>query len=342
MHHVYLQITSLLPRSATAKIKKLMVQSGIDSLSARTYLGFTIFFAVSIALIVFFLSPFVIKDAHLVLLLSAGSLAGILGTTYLLLSLNVDSRSREIEEFLPDSLQLISSNIRAGMTLENAIWSAGRPEFGHLKDEIRKVSADTFGGKRIEDALDKMTNRVNSKIVQRTIKLITEGIRLGGEMAPLLDEVSNDIKSTQQLQKEIITTTTTYAIFITFAAVVASPLLFSVSSFYSQMNEELLGKQLEQSQKTDFSSLPSSGIPSIGLGKKGANPEEKISSEEIRQFSFSAIAITSFFAALILSTMTRGSAKEGLKYAFIYAAIAIVIYTTILGLLSGALGGIIS
>src|SRR3989344_2134045 len=308
---VYKRISAFFPRSLVKATSKLLLQGGFDELDARTFLGFALFVSVSGALTAFFLAPvfFEEKLIHLSAALFAFALS---------LSMRVYSRSRKIEEILPVALQMISANIRAGMTLENAVWSSARPEFGPFKDEIQRMSAKSFGGAPLTETFKEMSKRVNSQIVERSIRLINEGIILGGEMAHLLDQVAFDIRSTQLLQKEIAVATTTYAIFIIFAAVVASPLLFSVSTYYAVLNERLVEKQAGSGPDMN-QTLPSQAGPFGSLaGGGGGKKEGGIKSGDIKLFSMVAIAVSSFFAALILGLILEGKVMRGLKYAPVF------------------------
>ncbi len=338
IEQIYLKISALYPKSTLASTRLLLLQSGLGAVSARTYLGFATFFTFVVSLIALLIAPVLTKELWIII--SAPIAAGLSAAAlfYLYLTMGADSRAKQIETLLPDGLQLISSNMRAGMTLENAVWSSAVPEFGPLRDEIRKVSADTFAGKSIEQSLRAMGTRVRSNIVDRTIKLIAEGIHLGGEMAPLLEEVSDDIRSTQNLQKEIETSTTMYALFIVFAAVIAAPVLFSVSSFYSQMNEDITSKQAASFKGGN---LPSAaGVPSIGLGSRGSQGE-KITAAEIQSFSLGAITLTTFFAGLILGQIRTGNWANGLKYSPIFVIVALTLYSLGTAVLSATLGNLI-
>ena len=323
---VYKRISAFFPRSLVKATSKLLLQGGFDELDARTFLGFALFVSVSGALTAFFLAPVFFEEKLIHLAAALFAFAFSLALFYLFLSMRVDSRSRKIEEILPVALQMISANIRAGMTLENAVWSSARPEFGPFKDEIQRMSAKSFGGAPLTETFKEMSKRVNSQIVERSIRLINEGIILGGEMAHLLDQVAFDIRSTQLLQKEIAVATTTYAIFIIFAAVVASPLLFSVSTYYAVLNERLVEKQAGSGPDMN-QTLPSQAGPFGSLaGGGGGKKEGGIKSGDIKLFSMVAIAVSSFFAALILGLIREGKVMRGLKYAPVFMLIALGLY----------------
>ena len=323
----YQQIAGFFPQWVLDRTALALVQGGFE-IQPRVFLGFSVFFSVSVALITFFVTPFFFPGRPLLqIAASATALLATIGLLWTMLVLAADRRAALVEDVLPDALKIISANIRAGMTLENAFWGAARPEFGAFKDEIRKVSAETFGGHPISEALTRMSSRVKSNIVERAVKLINEGIRLGGEMARLLDEVAADIVTTKLLRKEILTSTMTYSVFIVFAAVIAAPLLFALSTYYAEMNESVIQKQavrgggaVEQQyvQQAGISGLP-------GLSFAGPTPGA-ISAADIYLFSIAAITVTTFFAGLTLALIREGKAIRGIKYSPAFIVVALAIY----------------
>src|SRR3989344_240042 len=335
---VYKRISAFFPRSLVKATSKLLLQGGFDELDARTFLGFALFVSVSGALTAFFLAPVFFEEKLIHLAAALFAFAFSLALFYLFLSMRVDSRSRKIEEILPVALQMISANIRAGMTLENAVWSSARPEFGAFTTEIKRMSADAFGGVPISQTLGDLPKRVNSPLLDRAIRLIIEGIVLGGEMAKLLDEVAEDIRSTQLLQKEIAVSTTTYAIFIVFAAVIASPLLFSVSTYYTVLTEKIIEKQASSGNQNTEEFMRAaqtqglSGLP----GLSGQKSESGIKASDIKNFAIASISLTSLFAALILGMIREGKATRGLKYAPIFLLVGLGVYLGFASVLEGA------
>jgi hypothetical protein len=153
---------------------------------------------------------------------------------------------------------------------------------------------------------------------------MVEGLRLGGRMTDLLDRISADITSRQSLQRQIETSTTTYAIFIIFAALVAAPMLFAVSTFYAEINEKTMagvasGMQVSASSRAR---MASSGIPILLPSKQ----TDQIGFAEIRLFSLGVIIITAFFASIIISQIKEGEAQRGLSFVPIFVAAAMTIF----------------
>ena len=104
--------------------------------------------------------------------------------------LKIYKRKKEIEEVLPDFLQLAAANISAGMTIDRALWFAVRPRFGVLAKEIEIVVKSTLIGENLNTALLRFSKKYDSVMLQRSINLLLEGLNAGGNVAPLLNKIA--------------------------------------------------------------------------------------------------------------------------------------------------------
>lgn len=292
--------------------------AGIKEDATNRIVGFSYFLSIILAInfsVIFLLVGFGIMG----LLMGLGVGFGVIIFTYIIFMFIADSRANQIEKVLPDALQLISANIRAGMTVDRAIWLSARPEFGVLEEEIRMVGARTMGGKSLKVALTEMTKTVKSNILDRTIKLLLEGIESGGELAHLLEEVASNIRVTQTLRKEIRASVMTYSIFILFAAVIAAPFLFSISVFFVETMTNLWGSA-KLGTATTGSSMSMGGI-----FQKATGPQ--IVTSDLFWFAVVELAVTAFFASLSIGLIQTGKEKNGLRLipVLIFVSIAILI-----------------
>ncbi|MBI5398070.1 type II secretion system F family protein, partial [Candidatus Woesearchaeota archaeon] len=139
-----------------------------------TSLGYTLAYVMVIMAIVWFLLFFIV-----LFLLFLGF--------HLILDLKIMHRQVTIEEVLPDYLQLVSANIRAGVPIDQAMWLAVRPRFGILAKEIEHVAKQTMSGIDLEMALQEFGNKYNSAVLRRSISLLIEGMHAGGEVGDLLN-----------------------------------------------------------------------------------------------------------------------------------------------------------
>ncbi len=313
---------NLTPKKYREFFKPQIMYAGIRESSSNRIVGVSYFlsitsFVVSNIVLLFLLGPMGI-------LASLGIGGGVILFTYLIFMFIADSRASQIENVLPDALLLMSANVRAGMTIDRAIWLSARPEFGVLEEEIKMVGSRTMGGKSLKVALTEMTKTVKSSILDRTIKLLLEGIESGGELAHLLEEVANNIRINQTLKKEIKSSVMTYSIFILFASVLAAPFLFSISLFFVDTMTNLWGSANLGTQ------LSGSSMGMGGIFQKAKGPQ--ISVNDLFWFSVSVLSVTSFFGSFTISLIQSGKEKNGLRLIpiMLFVSIAVLIISNII------------
>jgi len=237
----------------------------------------------------------------------------MLGFFSLLLILSVDRRSRFVDEILPDALMLLSANIRAGYIPSRALILSARKEFGPLAEAIKRAGKEIMSGKSLDEGLREIPAAIKSDDLKRSIDLIIQGIRGGGQIVALLEENAKDIRRRQAIEKEIKANTMMYAIFIAFAGCLGAPGLYALSSYLTTTMSEL-GPDISMSGEI------SSKVSFIQL--KGA----EISPDFLFQFCLAAILITTVFGGIILGLISTGREKEGLKYAPLLSIVAIFVF----------------
>jgi archaeal flagellar protein FlaJ len=245
------------------------------------------------------------------------------------LSLNISSKGKQVENALPDALQLMSSNIRAGLTTDKALILAARPEFGALEEEIRRVGKETMAGRNLIDALSRMTIHIKSDDLQRTVELITHSIKSGGQLADLLDQTADDLREQQIIQKEISASVLMYVLFIFIAIAMGAPALFAMSSFLVNMlssNMAMIAKEMPK----DFNNGGSMPIKMTDM---------KIGSDFIKQYAIISISLSCIMGAMIMGLILKGEEKEGFKFMFPMLLIALGLFYAASWALDYAIGG---
>ena len=245
---------------------------------------------------------------------------------YIAVDLKIYKRNIELEEVLPDFLQLAASNINAGMTIDRALWYAVRPRFGVLAKEIEIIAKETMGGADLRNALEEFAARYDSMILKRAISMINEGVNAGGEIGDLLNRIAIDIQQQRSMLKEMSANVTTYVIFITFATLVAGPFLFAMSGVLIAIVQNL-----SSSLGTTKSVAFTSGIPLTFSGTG-------VSISDFRTFAIVSLITTSLFSAMMVSTIKKGNVKSGAKYIPIFIVVSLTIYFVIFGLTGRLIG----
>ena len=222
---------------------------------------------------------------------------------YVSLLLMADERRRRVEDVLPDFLSLSASNVRAGMTIDQAMWYAAKPEFGILSDEVATLAKKAFGGVPFNTAIDQLTERFNSKAIRRTVALIKQGIASGGKLADILERTAEDTRQMASLRKEISTSLIMYVIFIVFAGAIGTPFLFAISGKLVALIEGV------------FLNISFSDVSTAGYSGSFIMPTKPlITSSEFFIFTVLCCIMTAIFSSLIIGVISKGSKKDGMAY----------------------------
>ena len=245
---------------------------------------------------------------------------------YIAVDLKIFKRKVDIEEVLPDFLQLAASNINAGMTIDRALWYAVRPRFGVLAKEIEIVAKETMGGVDLKTALERFASRYDSTVLKRSISMLNEGVEAGGKIGDLLNRIATNIQEQRAMLKEMSANVTTYVIFITFATVVAAPFLFALSEVLIEVVKNL-GSVLGGTSST-------AANVGISLSFSGTG----VTTSDFRIFAIVSLTITSLFSAMMISTIKKGNIKSGVRYIPVFIFVSLVLYFIAQGLASKMLG----
>ncbi len=325
---------AFIPERARPYIKEYFLKAGYEEVK-YTWVG--IMFWISAAITYFVYLPLVfpqINDLNPLLFfvwtfiswasihaVVAGMLAFIL---YFHLYLRIYKRTQQIEDKLPDYLNLVSVNLKGGMSFEKSLWTAIKPEFKVLAKEITIVSKSVMTGNDVKNALRKFSRKYNSPILRRAIDLLVGEIEGGGRIVDVIDNIVENLKKTEKLKKELRVATRTYMIFISVIVIFIAPALFAVS-------QQLL------TMITSFTANLSGSLQSVSTPFQfgGSNVEPA----DFKNFSYLALGIISTFSSMIVSIIDKGDIKTGLKYIPIYVSASLIMFTIFSAAMTGIFSG---
>ncbi len=328
------RVAGLLPRNAREWIGKEIQYAGLEY-DADKFIGFIFIVGVLLAVVSFLASFYIVKLGQ------ANSIAAfvtvfavIFAGAIFWISSTADSRGSQVEKILPDALQLISSNIKSGLTTERSLFVSARPEFGALSTALKKASKRLMVGERLERALFEISANIKSNVLERTMWLISEGIKNGGQISQLLVQLSNDLREENALKAEVSSNTAMYVMLIFFSAACGAPALFGISSFIvGVMTEQTANIGLDPEVMQGYSAKnPALGL--IGI------PTSTITEDFIVIFSIVDLLITSIFASLVLGVINSGSEKGGVKYFPMILIISLVLFFITRVVVTVAFGGL--
>jgi Flp pilus assembly protein TadB len=247
---------------------------------------------------------------------------------YFYLDLRIYSRTKKMEEILPDFLELVSSNLKGGLSFERSLWTSIKPRFGILSNEIAIAAKKVMTGGDVEDALTEFADKYDSPTLRRTITLIVGEIQSGGKISDIIDNVVDNLKKTQILKEEMTASVITYMIFIAAVVIFISPVLFALSLNLLQIIQQVTG-QVAQGTSQMQGQMPFS-VEEVNLDR-----------EDFVLFSHLALLIIGFFSSMIVSIIEKGNVKGGIKYVPIFIISSQLFYLLCLKLLTSLFGGML-
>ena len=251
--------------------------------------------SLAIAVMLFVINIYLVKNtrAHALINMVAGAVAL---TVPLVTRYIYHIQSKSIEHNFPDFLRDITSNIKAGMTLTQAIRMCKNKNYGYLTPYVNEMSAKIDWGISFEKVLETFANTVQNHVISRAVKTIIETHRSGGNISEVLDAVVSSVTEIEKIKKERSTRIYSqmingYVIYFVFLGV-----MIGMSKFL---------------------------IPAFNWGGT------KATAGTFTSVFRGIILIQSVFAGLTIGKLAEGSLTDGFKHAFImflfgYATILIM------------------
>jgi len=210
---------------------------------------------------------------------------------------SMERRVDAIEQTTPDFLRQISSLLRAGVGIETALEDISKQGGGPLNAELKRAVIEIKIGSTFEDALLSMGERLKSKTLDRTFRMILEGKRVGGSLSDVIETVAEDLRAVLALKRERRANVMMSVMFLIIAAIIAAPFALGMIMIYSHFIQSL--------GKTN---------PLLGAATLSAS---------------GYIIIHSIIAGLLIGIVLYGSARKGVKFSLILAPLAYGIFYVI-------------
>ena len=205
------------------------------------------------------------------------------------------SRIKKIESLFPVFLHDITENVKAGMTLPQAIKATTANDYGLLTPYVKEVSAKITWGIPLDKVLMDVADELNSQSMRRTVQTINEAHRSGGRIHTVLDSVGKALQELEKIKRERSSSVysqmiNSYVIFFIFLGVMIGMSSFLIPAF-----------RFEEGQSDIGTVLP--------------------------EIFFWIIIIQGVFAGLSVGKMAEGSIIAGAKHSFVLTIIGYTVFT---------------
>lgn len=139
-------------------------------------------------------------------------------------------RISEIEEALPDALKQMADTLKAGGTYEYALREIATAQYGPLTKEIDLSLRKLEEGENLENSLRGFADRIDSRLIKRSIAVIIDSIKAGAGLAEILDEIAEDIRAMHRIAQERRTETSLQVMFMIAAGSLVAPIILGLVS----------------------------------------------------------------------------------------------------------------
>ncbi len=137
--------------------------------------------------------------------LVGGVVGSLLGLTVPAAVLRIRARRRlkAFAEQLPDGLQLVASSLQSGFSLPQALDSAARDGRAPLASELARALNEARLGSSLEDALDRVADRMDSKDFRWAVMAVRIQREVGGNLADVLRTTVATIRERAALHRQV-------------------------------------------------------------------------------------------------------------------------------------------
>ncbi len=314
-NRVLVNASRLFPKSVKAKMKELLTYGGVKK-SVNDYLGISLITSMLLST-----TALIFRQFPLSLLLGAGIFFGVLATFLLYPYFMTTKRASTVNANLPDFLNLMSANLRSGMSPIQAMLGAAKKDFGILSEEIKDLVSASMGTGSYEEIFKSLLKRIRSEELSRISRLLSSGMKTGGNLSSLLEGAAEEMNRLSVLKRKLTIAVRSQMIFITIIIIAGLPFLLTVSTQFVQTIQVL----------QSFTN-PSQIAPNIY--------NSNISLEYLQEMSYIILTATSLFASFLIGSVIDNSFVQGLKYFLPLLALSLITYVIAINVVPNIIGSI--
>jgi len=258
------------------------------------------FLGIFLGAIIIIVSLFLTGSKIFYLVIGGGILIAV--APFVITAINETRMENEKEEMFLEFTRNLVESVKTGTPISKSIMNTRDKAYGVLGEHIKKLANQISLGIPINTALQTFAKDVNNRTVSRTITLIGQAERAGGDIGEILESVAGAVTMSDRLKKERKAAISTlvvqgYIIFFVFMIIILI-MQFQILPLVSGI----------------------SGLGDVTSGNFG-NTEtitsgETISGAELASSFLYLLLIQGFFTGLTIGELSESSAKAGIKHSF--------------------------
>ena len=224
-------------------------------------------------------------------------------------------RQKNIELRFLDFIRNLVESVKSGISIPKSILNISRKDYDDLNPYIKKLANQIEWGIPTGKAMETFALDTENKVVKRSISIIIEAEKSGGNISDILTSVTDSVINIKKMKEErkaavYSQTVQGYVIFYVFIAIM---LILQLWLF-----PKLTAVETASAIKGSIS-----GMGGISLGGSGGF--------DLDTTFFSLVMIQGFFAGIMIGKFSEGSFKTGLFHSLVLVTTAALLITTIKG-----------
>ncbi len=222
-------------------------------------------------------------------------------------------REKEKDQMFLEFARSLVESVKMGTPISKSIIQMREKDFGSLSPHVKKLANQIALGIPTRQAFEIFASDINSKVINRSIALITEAEESGGEISMILESTAKSVSEIEDLKKERKSSTYNlvvqgYIIFIIFLVIMLAvevkfiPLIISTISETGGFSSDLNMGEFSTNVNTS----------SIGM---------------LNNLFLGLILVQGLFAGLVIGRLSEGRINAGIKHSVILLAISYLLTT---------------
>lgn len=223
------------------------------------------------------------------------------------------NRQKEIEAKFLEFVRNLVSTVKSGIPIPQAIRQVADKEYGALTPYVRKLGNQAGWGIPIHEALVTFSKDTNNAVIKRSVSIVIEAERSGGDIENVLDSVTEAVVNVKRMKQERKASTFPqivqgYIVYFVFIGIMLVLQLW----LFPQLTKANIGADL--------------GAAGFGIAEVGAG-----GTVDIDKIFFSLIVIQGLFSGIMIGKFSEASIKQGLLQSLILITSATMLVTLVKG-----------
>jgi archaeal flagellar protein FlaJ len=272
---------------------------------------------IGVGILIIIGSYFLFSSDNFPLFAGIGALIG-LGPFVLTIIKEVRIATQKEERFLEFARNLVES-VKTGTPISKSIINMSNKNYGVLTENIQKLANQISLGIPLNKALEVFSDDVRNKSISRSLTLIGQAERAGGDIGEILESVAGAVSMADKLKKERKASISTlviqgYIIFLVFIVIILV-MQFQIIPMVSGIGD----------------------TEALGLAGFNMNsgPSPDVQQTQISNAFLYLIMAQGFFTGLVIGKLSEGSIKSGIKHSFALMFLSFLISAAANALLGG-------